>query len=128
VKIALFCNEIKLVAEIVDKIKQELDKAIKQIMSAISIYVDKVNAFHQEIGADIDSINANIQGVSDDVAGLKKIIEQLQNNPGPITPEDQALLDTAETQVGALATKLAASSLALKALDEATPPTPPPTV
>ncbi len=81
-------------------------------MSAISDYAEKVNAA-------FDSIATSIDGVVADVAGLKKVIEDLQNSPGTITPEDQKLLDDALARATALSDKV-------KALDEATPPAPTP--
>jgi len=93
--------------------KQDLKKAVEEIMSAISDYNTKIEAHLTTIGTGVD-------GLAVDVSELKRIIEQLQNNPGPISPEDQALLDASEAKLAAIAAKV-------KALDELTPPPPPPT-
>lgn len=94
-------------------------KAIKEmevkVMSQISDYSDRVNA-------KLDSLATSVDGVVADVASLKKKIDDLQNSPGTITPEDQKLLDDIQSRVTSLADKV-------KTLDEATespvePPTP----
>lgn len=98
------------------------------IMSAISEYVAAVEAAHEEISTGVDEIVASVGGIAADVAALKALIEKLENNPGPISPEDQALLTQALTAVTALATKTKAAATAAKELDAATEtaPTPPP--
>lgn len=72
-----------------------------RIMSAISDWVTKV-------GPKLDSIQIGIDAI-------QALVEQLQNSPGAITPEDQVLLDQIETKVDALGTD--ANSIP-------TPPTP----
>lgn len=97
-------------------------------MSVISDYSAVVDKKFDDIATSVDEIVASQTGISGDVAGLKEIILKLQNNPGPISPEDQALLDQGVAKVTALATKTAAVSAALKELDAATaspPPAPP---
>jgi hypothetical protein len=64
-------------------------------------------------------IAAGIKGVADDVAAQNALIKQLQDNPGPISTEDQAILDKAEAAGVELASKL-------EALDAETPPVVPP--
>lgn len=82
-------------------------------MSAISDFGARVDAAFEKLGVAVD-------GVASDVAFLKEEIRKLQENPGPITPEDQAILDGIESRVGALSAKV-------EALDAATeqPPVPP---
>lgn len=82
-------------------------------MSAISDYSEKVDAAFAEIGTAVD-------GIQSDITSLKDIILKLQNNPGPISPEDQALLDQGVAKVTALADKV-------KALDAQTDSTATPT-
>lgn len=93
--------------------KQDLRKLKEQIMSAISDFGARVDAAFEKLGVAVD-------GVASDVAFLKEEIRKLQENPGPITPEDQAILDGIESRVGALSAKV-------EALDAATeqPPVPP---
>ncbi len=83
-------------------------------MSKIQEFVDAVNQYN-------DRIDTAIDGLSADITALKEEIERLQNTPGEITPEDQALLDSIQTRVGAIADKLSA----LDAATEQTPPVPP---
>lgn len=77
-------------------------------MSAISDFADQVKTSFTDIGNSVD-------GLTSDVAQLKKKIDDLQNSPGSITPEDQALLNDIQNQANALSAKV-------KALDEATSP------
>lgn len=97
-------------------------------MTAIKDYSDAVNAKLDEIGTSVDTLTAGITGVSEDVTFLKDIITKLQNNPGPISAEDQALLDAGVARVTALSEKVAPLAEAIAALDAATDsaPTPPP--
>lgn len=96
-------------------------------MSAISEFSERVEAKFTEIGASVDAAVASVGGVTADVTSLKEIIRQLQENPGPITPADQALLDRAEGIVNGLATKTTGVADALKALDDSTAATETPT-
>jgi hypothetical protein len=100
--------------------KHDLEHWSNKIMSAISDYSAKVDAAFTEVGTSVDEIVASVAGVSGDVASLKDIILKLQNNPGPISPEDQALLDTGVTKVTAVSDRLKSVSAALKELDAAT--------
>lgn len=89
-------------------------------MSAISDYAAKVDTVFTSIGESVDSVQNSLTGLTADVDGLKKIISDLQNNPGPITPADQALLDSGEAKVAGLSEKLKLVAAALSALDAAT--------
>lgn len=107
-----------------------MEEMEKRIMSAISDYSDAVEAKFTEIGTSVDEVVAAIAGVTGDVASLKDIILKLENNPGSITPEDQALLTSGVAKVTALSDRLKGVSAALKELDSATattelPPVPP---
>lgn len=70
--------------------KHDLLYMERRIMSAISTWVEKVVP-------KLDSIQTGIDA-------LQELVEELQNSPGAITPEDQALLDQIESKVNALAT------------------------
>ena len=97
-------------------------------MSAISQHAERVNAQFDLIANAVTGLTAAIAGVADDILWLKEKIEELQNNPGPISVEDQALLDAMEARAGTLATNLGALKTALEKLDAATqrPSSPPP--
>lgn len=77
-------------------------------MSKISEFSERQNAFN-------DRVDAAVDGLVEDVAGLKGEIVKLQTTPGPISPEDQALLDGIESRTNAIAAKI-------EALDAETPP------
>lgn len=99
----------------------------QRIMSALSDYVGEVNKSFDEVDAALETSNSKLAGITDDVAYLKETIDKINTNPGPITPEDQALLDGAKARAAAAATKLTAFKTALEALDAATErPVPPP--
>lgn len=93
--------------------KHDLKEVECRIMSKISEFGDTVNARFDELGTAVDA-------VASDVDFLKAEIKKLQENPGPITPEDQAILDGIQARANALSDKV-------KALDAATeqPPVPP---
>jgi prophage DNA circulation protein len=95
--------------------------------SKISDFSAAVQATFSEIGASVDAIATSVSGVAGDVTRLKELIEKLQNNPGPISTEDQALLDLAQADVAALAIRVSGVKDAVAALDAATeePPVPP---
>lgn len=81
-------------------------------MSAISDFTTKLNAFFDRQ----DTAITDIQG---DIKFLKETIDKLQTSPGPITPEDQALLDAMQDRVAGTTTKVEAVA------GETPPPVPP---
>ncbi len=95
-------------------------------MSAISDFVSKQTQHNADVDTALDTINTSVADVVTEVANLNATIQQLQNSPGTITPEDQALLDKADASGQALATKAAAAAAAAKAADTLTPPVAPP--
>lgn len=78
------------------------------IMSAISDFAVKQAAFN-------DRMDVAVAGLVGDVTSLNAKIDELQNSPGTITPEDQALLDALQVRGEAISAKL-------EALDALTPP------
>lgn len=92
--------------------KHDLDQTEKTIMEAIQTFATRVNTSFAKLGTAVD-------GVVADVDALKAKIDQLQNAPGTLSPEDQATLDAIETQADQIATKL-------EALDAATETVPAP--
>lgn len=102
-----------LACEISDnqKILQRIDQSERNIMSAISDFAAKQNSFNARV-------DAAVAGLTSDVEELTGKITELQNTPGAITPEDQALLDAIQSRSEGIATKL-------EALDSLTPPKPP---
>ncbi len=81
------------------EIRQFLTK--QTIMSVISEFAARQNEKFNLIATAVD-------GVTADIVLLKKKIEQLQNTPGEITAEDQALLNSIENLTNGVATKLSA--------------------
>lgn len=80
--------------------------------------MSKISEFAEVQAQHNARMHAAIDGVAADVASLNAKIEELQNTPGEISPEDQALLDQLQAQGQALAERL-------EAVDAITPPVPP---
>ena len=86
--------------------------------------IDKLNALMSQITdwaaqeqADLTAISGTLDSIVTGIAALDKMITDLQNSPGTLTPADQAALDNIQSAVKGLVTKSAAISTA--------PPTPP---
>lgn len=108
--------------------KADLKEMECRIMSKISEFAAEQKRFNAEHGAAIDSAVASVTALTGDVAELNRLITELQNSPGGITPEDQTLLDELQAEGKSLAERSTALAAALKTLDEATPPVVPPVV
>lgn len=86
----------------------------------IKTYVEKNNAAWDQVGTSVDRIVASFQGVQGDIQFLKDTITKLQNNPGPISAEDQALLDAGVPRAEQALSRAQGVADALAALDEST--------
>jgi prefoldin subunit 5 len=98
-------------AETLTTLSRNIAKILKnqeKIMSAISDFGDKMKVHNAKVEAAITGLQGDIKNLSDQIAVL-------QASSGTISAEDQATLDTIETQAGAIADKL-------DALDALTPP------
>lgn len=82
-------------------------------------YKEAIQAYGAAATAFSTRISAGIDGIAADLDALNALILQLQNNPGPISPEDQAILDSAVAAGEALAARV-------EALDAINPPAVPP--
>jgi DNA repair exonuclease SbcCD ATPase subunit len=91
--------------------KHDLKELEDKIMSAISEFAQRQEVFNTRL-------DGAVAGLTEDVQTLTDKITKLQNTPGAITPEDQALLDAIQTRTEAITAKL-------EALDGLTPPKPP---
>lgn len=80
-------------------------------MTAIADFAAKQRVFN-------DRMDAAIGGLTEDIAGLNAKILELQNSPGTVTAEDQALLDELQARGETISAKL-------EALNALTPPAPP---
>ena len=89
---------------------------------ALKAFIAKQTEFNTSLSAGIDSAATSLEGLTGDVKNLNDQITALQNSTGPVTPEDQILIDAAQAAGQALADKLAAFNAALEALDALTPP------
>lgn len=107
--------------------KQDLEETEQNIMSKISEFAERQNAFNTRIDAAVDGLTTDVQELKKTIAVRARRLsgrpprqrEELQNSPGAITPEDQALLDDIENRTSTIVAKL-------EALDALTPPPPPP--
>jgi len=107
-------------------ILKRLEQMECKIMQAIEQYAVKVNSSFDAIGDSIDDLTNSMAGVQGDVTELKRMITELQTNPGTLTPADQALLDALEARATELVSKTSAVSAALVALDAQTDNVPTP--
>lgn len=109
-----------------NQILTRIEKKVENIMSAISVYAEQVEAAFTDIGTSVDTLVTGVTGIAGDVAGLKDLILKLQSNPGPITPEDQAILDQLIVKITALADRIKPLAETVQALDAATDEVPAP--
>ena len=93
--------------------------------SVIADFAAKQKAFNERVSTGLADVGIAVEDIAKDIETLNKKIEDLQNSPGGVTPEDQALLDELESVGGDLATKVETASTALKDLAAKTPPPPP---
>lgn len=89
----------------------QIDERLNIMATAIQQFAEKQNAFNERVDVAVSGLGTDIQVLNDK-------INELQNSPGAITPEDQALLDALQARGETIATKL-------EALDALTPPPPP---
>ena len=82
---------------------------------------EQIKAFSDAVQASFGKVATAVDGLTGDIQILKKKIEDLQNSPGTLTPEDQAALDAIQTQANTIADKLAALDAATENVP--TPPT-----
>lgn len=106
---------------------QSIAELKETIMSVLSEFANRVDAKFTTISDAVDGIVASQTGLTGDVAGLKALIKQLQDSPGGVTPEDQALLDALEAKINTTSDKVTATATALAALDAETEEVPTPT-
>lgn len=88
----------------------------------ISTFVASQKSYNDRQGAAIDSIVKSFAGLSSDIADLNRTITELQNSPGQVTPEDQALIDELQTAGSELVNRAEAVAAGLAKLDAAQPP------
>lgn len=99
----------------------------ERAMSAISDFAAKQKAFNDATKSGLATMGTALTGIKDDIQGLNDKITQLQNNPGPISPDDQKLLDDLQLDGQSLADGVKIAADAFAALDAQTPPVVPPT-
>lgn len=83
----------------------------ERTMTAISDFASAQTAFN-------DRMDLAVAGITDDLRELNAQIQKLQQSPGAITAEDQALLDDLQRRGETISAKM-------EALDALTPPEPP---
>lgn len=88
--------------------RTDISTLLQNIMSAISDFAAKQTAFNARLSTAID-------GVGEDIKTLNDLITKLQTTPGPISPEDQATLDSLQAAGEALTARL-------ESVDALTPP------
>lgn len=101
---------------------KQIVKLLNKIMSAITDYAKKQTAFNDRQALAIDSLVESQTGLSGDLAELNRLIKELQESPGEVTPEDLETINKLEAAGEAAATRAEGVAAALKALDEQHPP------
>ncbi len=76
---------------------------------------EAIQQFAGRVNTHLDNIGASVDGVVADITELKRLIKELQDSSGGVTPADQATIDALEARIGGLAVKV-------KDLDEQTAP------
>lgn len=104
----------------------QLENLIMTLKEAFNAYVAEQTKFNDRQGVAIDSIVTSQGGLTGDIAELNRIITELQNSSGEVTPEDQALIDDLVAKGEAASVKAEGVAAALAALDEQTVPAVPP--
>jgi len=106
-------------------IHQSADEGIMGMLAKIlhleKSIMTKITDFAVAQKAHNDAISTSLDGLAGDIGTLNAKITELQNSPGQITAEDQALLDELQAQGQALETRIAEA-------DALTPPPVPPGV
>lgn len=102
------------------KMKDEILRELKGTMASLKEQLDAQEAQLTAIATDVDGIVTSVNGINTDVQALKKQIDDLNNSPGELTPENQAALDRIQALAGSIATKTAAAKTAAAELDAAT--------
>lgn len=100
----------------------EIIKKLGEIMSAVSDFITAQKQFNKDVGEGIDHVNEHITGLQGDVKSLNDKIAALE-----VTPADLADFEVLKADGQALSAKLKAAGDAIHALDDLTPPAPPPT-
>lgn len=103
-------------------ILERLAEMEKKIMGQLTEYSEAVNAKFSEIGDSVDGFVSSLAGVSADVTFLKDALSKIDNTPGPLSPEDQALLTSSLNRLTGLADRVKKVAEAAKALDDSTEP------
>ena len=99
-------------------IEQRLVHILSTLETLGSTIMSKISDFAAAVQTSFDAANAALGGIQEDVTSLKAQIDALQNSPGTLSPEDQALLNDIQGNASALATKVGD-------IDALTPPPPP---
>lgn len=78
------------------------NRALQRIERKIEIMAKEIQDFAAQQKERDDAIQAGLTSIADGVKALDAKIIELNNTPGPITPEDQALLDELAARSSAL--------------------------
>ena len=101
---------------------QEIKNIMATLSEAFAAFAVKQNEYNARSSAATDAVVAAIAGVTEDIDTHNAKIQELQDSNGSVTPADQELINSLETQGDALAAKLEAVATALAALDALAPP------
>lgn len=101
---------------------------IKRILMDIKENVARQDAVTEQMNTTLEIISGSVQGIVKDIGDLKFLLTKINTNPGPISPEDQELLNNSLNKTNAVSTKLNALKDALVSIDAETNENPNPIV
>ena len=105
-----------------------LAKTLEKIMATLQQYIDQQTAFNNSMAADVSAIADRLTAIDGDVTALNQNISDLkaQLASGNLSTEQQASLDKLVAAGADLSAKTKVAATSAAALDDRTPPVPPP--
>ena len=107
--------------------KKDLEAAITAVLTEIGKVMSQITDYANRVNEYAATTEAAIADLAGDIDFLKKKIEEIQNNPGTLTPEDQAALDAMEARVKTASENATAAANVVPPTAPTEPPVVPPT-
>lgn len=89
----------------VKKILQRIENKVDRLEEKLNIMNNKIKKWAEDQEADLTELQTTLNAVAEGVQKLDQAITELQNSPGEVTPEDQAMLDRIQNLSKGLVTK-----------------------
>ena len=107
--------------------KKDLEDGINTVLKEIGKLMSQITDYANRVGEYANTLDAALENITGDIDFLKKKIEEIQNSPGVLSPEDQAALDAADARLKTLSDKAAALAEVVPPPAPTEPPVVPPT-